>query len=107
MIDLQKPTEISRATIHSCVVTGDWILDAQEFTVEVSDDGKNFTPLAGLKTNPTDRTEHWKGVVTHTVIFKSLQTRYVKIVVKPFTNFPKWHGADGKPYVFIDEISID
>ena len=107
VIDLQKPTEISQATIHCCVVTGDWILDAEEFTMEVSDDGKNFTPLAGLKTNPTDRTEHWKGVVTHTVVFKPLQTRYVKVTVKPFSNFPQWHGADGKPYLFVDEISID
>ena len=107
VIDLQKPTEISRASIKNCVVTGDWILEAQAFTVEVSSDGENFTYAAGLETNPSDKTEHWKGIVTHTVTFRPVTARYVKVTVKPFTAFPAWHGGDGKPYIFVDEISVD
>ena len=89
------------------MVTGDWILDAQAFTVEVSSDGENFTYAAGLETNPSDKTEHWKGIVTHTVTFRPVTARYVKVTVKPFTAFPAWHGGDGKPYIFVDEISVD
>ena len=106
VIDLQNPTEISKAAIHTCVVTGDWIMDAQSFEVAVSDDGKNFSPVAGIETNPNDVSKHWKGINTHTVTFKPLTTRYVKVTVKPFYEFPKWHGAKGKAYVFVDEISL-
>ncbi len=106
VIDLQQDTEISKAGIRTNIVTGDWILDAENFIVSVSDDGKNFTPVAGIQTNLTDQTEHWKGVVSHTVTFNPVKTRYVKITVEPFKAFPKWHGANGKPYIFVDEISI-
>ncbi len=106
VIDLQKSTEISKATIRTCVVTGDWIMDAQAFNVAVSEDGKNFSPVAGIETNANDAGKNWKGVVTHTVTFKPLATRYVKVTVKPFYEFPKWHGTNGKAYVFVDEIEL-
>ena len=106
VIDLQQVTEISKAGIRTNIVTGDWILDAENFDVSVSDDGKNFTPVAGIQTNNSDKPEHWKGIVTHTVTFKPLMARYVKIQVEPFKSFPSWHGANGKPYIFVDEISI-
>ena len=45
-IDLQQPTEISSVAISTCVEKGDWVFDARGFSVEVSDDGKNFTKVA-------------------------------------------------------------
>ena len=39
-IDFKQPTEISSVAISTCVEKGDWVFDAREFSVEVSDDGK-------------------------------------------------------------------
>ena len=42
-IDLQQPTEISSVAITTCVEKGDWVFDARSFSIDVSDDVKNFT----------------------------------------------------------------
>lgn len=107
IIDLQKPTQISKATIQNCVVTSDWVMDAQSVSISVSTDGKDFVHIERLENNPNDRAEHWRGISTHTLNFAPITTQYVKIEVKPLSQFPEWHGAKGKPYIFVDEISID
>lgn len=45
-IDFKQPTEISSVAISTCVEKGDWVFDAREFSVEVSDDGTNFKKVA-------------------------------------------------------------
>ena len=42
-IDLKELTGISKVAFTSCVEKGDWIFDVRGITVEVSEDGKNFT----------------------------------------------------------------
>ncbi|VBB45804.1 GHF20 protein [uncultured Paludibacter sp.] len=107
IIDLEQPSEISKATVRTCVYTAAWLMDAKSFKIAISDDGKNFTEVAGLEVNVNDHSENWRGVSTHTVTFKPCITRFVKIVVSPENELPKWQGSKGKPYVFVDEISIE
>ncbi len=107
VIDLQNPTEISKVAIQTAVNTGDWIYDANQLKVEVSDDGTNFRYVAGIETDPYTKNAHWKGVMNHTVIFPTLTTRYVKVTVTTFKSLPKWHGADGRAFIFVDEISVN
>ena len=45
-IDLKQPIEISNVAISTCVEKGDWIFDTKGLSVEVSEDGKNFTKVA-------------------------------------------------------------
>ena len=40
VIDMQQPTEISSASISTCVEKGDWVFDARAFSVAVSEDGR-------------------------------------------------------------------
>ena len=108
VIDLEKPTEISKVSVQNCIVTGDYILDARNLLVEVSDDGVNYRFLAGLETDPYMKTKHWEDVLKHTVIFPKVMARYVKVTVGTFKKFPKWHGApDGQAFIFVDEIVVD
>ncbi len=107
VIDLQNPTQISKATIQTAVNTGDWILDAKSFRIEVSDDGTNYRFVAGIETDANMKQAHWKDVMKHTVTFAPLTTRYVKVTVETFKSFPKWHGAEAPAFVFVDEISLD
>ena len=108
VIDLEKLTEISKVSVQNCIVTGDYILDARNLLVEVSDDGVNYRFLAGLETDPYMKTKHWEDVLKHTVIFPKVMARYVKVTVGTFKKFPKWHGApDGQAFIFVDEIVVD
>ncbi len=106
VIDMLQPTPISSAEIHTCVVTGDWIFDASEFTVESSDDNATYTAVAGEKIDNT-KTEHWSDIVTHTLTFAPKTARYFKITLKP-SIIPEWHPEKGKPaFLFVDEIALN
>lgn len=107
IIDLLQPTEISKATVKTCVFTAAWAMDAKSFSIQLSDDGTNFTHLAGTETNVNDHTENWRGISTHTVTFKPQTARFVKIIVTPESELPKWQGSKGKPFVFVDEICVE
>ncbi len=107
IIDLQKSTEVSKAAIQTAINTGDWIFDADKFTVELSDDGENFRFVAGIETDQSFKTEHWKGVNNHTVTFPKQSARYVKVTVTTLRQFPKWHGGQGRAFIFVDEISVN
>lgn len=45
-IDLGEPTEFSSVSLRTFVETSSWIFDATEMTVEVSENGKDFTTVA-------------------------------------------------------------
>lgn len=107
VIDLEQPTEISKASIHAAVYTAAWVCDAKSFNILISDDGVNFTPVAGTEIEANDHTENWKGISTHSITFKPITTRYIKIEVEPEDKFPTWQGANGKPFVFVDEICVE
>ena len=82
-------------------------MDAKKFNIYTSDDGVNFTFVSGIMTDVNDRTENWKGISTHSITFKPITTRYIKIEVEPEDKFPTWQGANGKPFVFVDEICVE
>lgn len=107
VVDLQQPTEISKAAISSCVEKGDWIFDARGFAVEISDDGEHFSPLAAEE-YPAMKEEDRNGVFTHELTFAPVTTRYVKVIAKSERQIPEWHGGKGNlGFLFVDEIVLD
>lgn len=106
VIDMLKPTEITSAEIRNCVLTGDWIFDASEITIAVSDDNKIFKTVKTEKITDS-HTDHWQEIVTHSLTFDAVTARYYKIIVKP-TPMPEWHPGKGKKaYIFVDEIVLN
>jgi len=106
VIDMLEPTEITTAEVRNCVVTGDWIFDASEITIAVSDDNKTFTTIK-TETITDMHTDHWQEIVTHSFTFDAVTARYYKIIVKP-TPMPEWHPGKGKKaYIFVDEIVLN
>lgn len=107
VIDLLRPTEISKAQIETNVAKGDWVFDARYFGIEVSDDGKTFRKVASAD-YPAMTEKARNGVYEHELTFEPVTTRYVKIVAKPEHKMPAWHGGKGSPaFLFIDEISLN
>ena len=106
-IDLQQPVEISSVSISTCVAKGDWVFDARTVTVEVSDDGKNFTKVASEE-YPEMKEDDKDGVYDHKLTFTPVKTQYVRVIASPEKSMPAWHGGKGKnSFLFVDEISID
>lgn len=107
VIDLLEPTEISKAQIETCVEKGDWVFDARSFSIEVSDDGEVYRPIASAS-YPAMSAEDANGVHVHELTFTPEKARYVKVMVEPEFSMPEWHGGKGNPaFVFIDEISLN
>ena len=106
VIDLLHPTSISKAQIRTNVVTGDWIFDASEISIESSNDGTNFTPVKSEKYNDS-HSDNYSEIVTHTMQFDPVTARYFRITVKPSV-MPDWHpGKGNRAYIFVDEIVLN
>ena len=106
-IDLQQPTEISSAEISTCVEKGDWVFDARGFSVEVSDDGTNFTKVASEE-YPVMKESDRNGLYQHKLTFTPVKARYVKVTAPSEKSIPEWHGGKGNPgFLFVDEITLN
>ena len=107
VIDMLQPTEISKLDFKTNVVTGDWIFDAEEVIVEVSDDNENFETIVS-ETGINNKTEHWQDVVEHSYSFDATTARYIKVTIKTLHEMPEWHGGKGtRAFVFVDELALN
>ena len=78
----------------------------KEVFIEVSDDGKTFTPVyTGKNFLPIeDETAQLKNVET---FFTTVSTRYVRVKATQYGKLPAWHlGAGGDTHIFVDEINV-
>lgn len=105
-IDLGESQEISSVSFNAFVLTGDWIFDATDAKIEVSEDGKDYT-TAATAAYPVP-TEHADEIATHEITFDPVKCRYVKVTLGSVRRIPDFHPGKGKPgFLFVDEIVID
>ena len=106
-IDLKEPTEISSLAFTTNVEKGDWTFDVRGVTVEVSDDGKNFTKVFE-ESYPAMKETDRNGLYDHKITLKPVTTRYVHVVGLSERSIPEWHGGKGNAgFLFVDEITIE
>ena len=105
VIDLKGATEISKIKFSTNVVKGDWIMDAGEIIVRVSDDGKTFREIA-KEVLPEMKATDKDGIYPHEISFASVKANYVQLTIKK-VSLPSWHGGAGSPaFIFVDEIEV-
>lgn len=106
VIDMLQPTQVSTLEVRNAVVTGDWIFDSSEITLESSEDGTTFTPVMQADVSD-DRDDHWADISVHSLSFEPVTARYFKVTVRP-SLMPSWHpGSGNRAYIFVDEISLN
>lgn len=106
-IDLKELTGISKVAFTSCVEKGDWIFDVRGITVEVSEDGKNFTEVFSEE-YPAMKEDDRNGLYDHECVFAPVKVRYVRVIADSERSIPEWHGGKGSPgFLFVDEIAIE
>ena len=107
VIDFKQPTEFSSVQINTCVEKGDWVFDARGFSVEVSEDGKNFTQVAS-ENYPVATKDDPNGVLTHKLTFDTQTARYLKVKAISERRIPDWHPGKGNlAFLFVDEIVVE
>lgn len=105
VIDLKGATEISKIKFSTNVVKGDWIMDAGEIIVRVSEDGKTFREIA-KEVLPEMKATDKDGIYPHEISFASVKANYVQVTIKK-VSLPSWHGGAGSPaFIFVDEIEV-
>lgn len=84
-----------------------WIWMPETVTVEISDDGVNFTQAAVIKnTEPAD--SYTQIVKDFSATFTQTHAKYIRIKAKNKNTIPTWHtGAGEKAWIFCDEIIIE
>ncbi|MBK9532382.1 MAG: GH92 family glycosyl hydrolase [Chitinophagaceae bacterium] len=106
LIDLQRPTSVSKVTIGFLQDSRAWIVMPKELIIEVSDDGKIFVPVySGKNFLPIeDETAQVKRVVA---AFTTVSTRYIRVKALQYGKLPAWQlGAGGDTHIFVDEINV-
>lgn len=105
-IDLGEAQEISSVTFNAFVLTGDWIFDATGASIEVSDNGKDYTAVA-TAAYPVP-TAHVDEIATHKLTFEPVKCQFVKVTVNSIKSMPDFHPGKGHPgFLFVDELVID
>ena len=99
-IDLQQPTEISSVAFSTCVEKGDWVFDVRGITIEVSDDGENFTRVFSEEYPEMKETDR-NGLYEHKQTFAPVKTRYVHVLGLSERSIPAWHGGKGNFGFFV------
>lgn len=106
-IDMREETEVSTAKVSALVEKGDWIMGATGLTVSVSNDGKNFKPVASEKYDVL-KAEDKNTIYDYSVNFAPVKAKFVRVTVNSTKQLPKWHGGAGKAgYLFVDEIEVN
>ena len=95
---------ISKVTVHALNQNGDWIWRPSTTEIFTSDDGINFTSVG--TTNEYSKKENATG--TMTVNFTTVNTRYVKVLIKNWGTIPPGNSGSGNPaWLFVDEIEME
>ena len=107
VVDLGQPTEFSKVSIRTLIDVLNWIMDTRGITVEVSDNGTDFTTVATEEIPPM--TGYVTDIYTHSLSFSPVKARYVKVTALCETELPKFQEAGaGKPgFLFVDEIVVE
>jgi len=106
-IDLGKTQNISNVTFTALINTPNWIFDAPQVVVEVSDNGKDFRCVADEKY--AEDQDHVITLRRHEVKFPETTARYVRVLIRHLEKIPEWHGVGfNKPaFLFVDEIIVN
>jgi len=106
VIDLNETKTISSLTVGFLQDTRAWIIVPKQLIIEVSADGKNFTPVySGENFLPIeDLNVQVKNI---TASFTPVTAKYVKVKGIQYGKLPSWHeGAGGDTHIFVDEIKL-
>jgi hexosaminidase len=101
VIDLGKQDTIQNVTAHVFSQISSWIWKPSSFTIQLSNDGINFTPV--VDAGPPVLSDENKVQLN----FPAQITRYVKVFIKNKGIIPEGNpGAGNKAWLFVSELQV-
>ena len=105
IIDLEEDKDVSTISVDFVQDLVYWIFAPEKVRFYTSVDGEKFN-LAGTDSIEFDKKTP-NFVETYNCTFKTIKTRYIKVVSDNYYKCPEWHkGAGGKAWIFTDEIIV-
>ena len=97
----------SEVTLCTIVFKYDWIMNAKDFTVYTSEDGKEYTEVAHMDITSPDNIDEGNGCIDHTLTFDETSAKYLKVTAGCITELPSWHPGAGNPgFLFVGEVVV-
>lgn len=108
VIGFKQPKLLHSVHFNALVDIGAYIFPPGSITVQGSNDGQHFTPVAKIRLPEANKSDP-KRVNTYSCDFpKSTSFSYYKIIASNLKKLPSWHSGKGEPaWIFIDEIFLD
>lgn len=107
LLDLHEKKTFSKLGVNAMTYMDAWIMAPIQLQVFVSDDNQNFKNVAKVDF-PAETDVKKREIKCFEATFSSVESRYVKVVVKGSADLPKNHVSVGAhPFLFMDEISLD
>ena len=107
VIDLGQETSVTKISSAYISNVGSWIFLPKHVEYSVSSDGTVFTSMATIKNTiePEDQgSQRYESFSS----FPAVSARYVKVFAAGQRICPPWHaGADGKAWLFCDEVIVE
>jgi arylsulfatase A-like enzyme len=107
VIDLGKIMSIRKITAGFLREQGSWIFLPESIDFSISENGKDYKTV---KRFSTEKPQEKEGslIKDFSESFKETNARYIRVLTKNIGKCPSWHkGADGKAWVFADEILVE
>jgi predicted alpha-1,2-mannosidase len=106
IVDLGNVKKISLISASFLQNTRSWIFFPALVEYFISNDGNNFTKVFEINT-PADEANSAPGLKDFPKNLNGTEARFIKVFAKNVGVCPSWHIASGgKPWLFIDEITI-
>ena len=108
VIDLGQPTEVKEISTAFLQVTNHIVFFPKEVQYWVSDDGKDYRPIAALKNqSPLNPKSKINDIQYFTYSGPPQNFRFLKVVGVNHKVAPVWHHAADLPsWVFVDEVEV-
>jgi hexosaminidase len=106
VVDLGKIKKVSSISTHFYQYNNSWIFLPSKVTIEISEDGKEYLPIAETerKREPEERGHFIEEFATSNLNTKG---RFIRVKAHSIKKVPSWHEAAGsKAWLFLDEIVI-
>ena len=105
VIDLQEVTEMEKVKFNLNINMKDWIFNAKNVKILVSDDGKTFSEIVNQDFELL-APDYNSCLYPVEIAFEPVKTRFLEVVIEPF-DCPEGHAGYGYPaWIFLDEIEI-
>jgi predicted alpha-1,2-mannosidase len=106
-LDMLQEQEPKRVRVRFLQDTGPWILFPKEVSLEISEDGRNWSSAGSIK-NTVPPEEQKAMIKEFDFPLNNVKARWLRVKALSGGNLPAWHPGAGFPsFIFIDEISVE